>query len=104
MSVSLFGLFSAPLTIWAQTLRMRIIPPGLRGRTFALLRMLMQSGNPIGGALAGLALPLLGLSATISVGPCGAPAVPAWLARAYALRTDSGCGETAGETVQASIS
>jgi len=35
---ALFGLgvFSAPLTIWAQTLRMKIIPAALRGRTFAL--------------------------------------------------------------------
>ncbi len=49
VSLTLFGLFSAPLTIWAQTLRMQIIPESLRGRTFALLRTLMQSANPIGG-------------------------------------------------------
>jgi MFS family permease len=62
-----FGLFSAPLTIWAQTLRMQIIPADLRGRTFALLRMLMQSGNPIGGALGGWLLPLLGIPFMIGV-------------------------------------
>jgi MFS family permease len=66
VSLALFGLFSAPLTIWAQTLRMQIIPESLRGRTFALLRMLMQSGNPIGGALAGGFLPALGMAATIA--------------------------------------
>jgi MFS family permease len=65
--LALFGAFSAPLTIWAQTLRMRIIPERLRGRTFALLRMLMQSGNPIGGGLAGVLLPALGLTAVIAV-------------------------------------
>jgi hypothetical protein len=63
--LGLFGAFSAPLTIWAQTLRMRIIPERLRGRTFALLRMLMQSGNPIGGAIAGILLPAVGIPAMI---------------------------------------
>ena len=57
----LLGLFSAPLTIWAQTLRMALIPESLRGRTFALLRTMMQSATPAGGALAGLLLPLLGI-------------------------------------------
>jgi hypothetical protein len=66
-SLALFGLFSAPLTIWAQTLRMQIIPEHLRGRSFALLRMLMQSGNPIGGALAGGLLPLVGMMAMIGL-------------------------------------
>lgn len=54
----LCGFFSAPMTAWAQTLRMRVIPPPLRGRSFALLRTLMQSSAPvfsgIGGALFGL--------------------------------------------------
>jgi MFS family permease len=63
----LFGAFSSPLTIWAQTLRMRIIPERLRGRTFALLRMLMQSGNPIGGAIAGILLPVLGVPVLIGL-------------------------------------
>ena len=48
VGLTLLGLFSAPLTIWAQTLRMDIIPAELRGRAFALLRMLMQSANPLG--------------------------------------------------------
>jgi MFS family permease len=59
------GFFSAPLTIWAQTLRMDIIPEPLRGRAFALLRMLMQGAGPLGGMLAGLLLPILGLGVTI---------------------------------------
>lgn len=73
--VLLFGLFSAPLTVWAQTLRMGIIPERLRGRAFALLRTIMQGGNPIGGALGGLLVPVLGipvmiaLSAALAGGP-----------------------------------
>jgi hypothetical protein len=67
VGLALFGAFSSPLTIWAQTLRMQIIPERLRGRSFALLRMLMQSGNPIGGAIAGLLLPALGVGAMIGL-------------------------------------
>lgn len=62
-----WGLANAPLTPWAQTLRMAIIPEEMRGRAFALLRMLMQSGRPIGGALAGFMLPAVGIAATIAL-------------------------------------
>jgi MFS family permease len=51
-----FGLLVSPLTIWAQTIRMRLIPDELRGRVFGLLRTLMQSTPPIGGILAGFLL------------------------------------------------
>lgn len=67
ISLVLFGIFSAPLTVWAQTLRMQIIPETLRGRTFALLRTLMQSANPVGGILAGTLLPILGIPAMIAL-------------------------------------
>lgn len=66
-SLILFGLFHAPLTIWAQTLRMQIIPEALRGRTFALLRTLMQGTIPVGGILAGFLLPILGIPAMIGL-------------------------------------
>jgi MFS family permease len=66
LALFLFGFFSAPLTIWAQTLRMQIIPADFRGRAFALLRTLMQSTPPIGGALAGPLLPLLGIPAMVA--------------------------------------
>lgn len=75
--LTLLGFFSAPLTIWAQTLRMQIIPAQLRGRTFALLRTLMQSAGPLASAGAGellsiLAVPvMIGLSALL----IGAPGV-----------------------------
>jgi MFS family permease len=64
-ALALSGLFSAPLTIWAQTLRMQIIPEPLRGRSFALLRTLMQGSGPLASAAAGLLLPLWGLAAMI---------------------------------------
>lgn len=51
------GLFSAPMTVWAQSLRMQRIPPALHGRAFAALRTLMQATPPLGAALV---TPLLG--------------------------------------------
>jgi MFS family permease len=63
----LLGFFSAPLTIWAQTLRMQIIPVEMRGRTFALLRTLMQGATPLGGALAGFLLPVMGMQMMIGL-------------------------------------
>lgn len=90
----LFGVFSAPLTIWAQTLRMEIIPERLRGRTFALLRMLMQSGNPIGGAIGGAVLPLLGIPIMIVLSALviGAPGLIGYQVKT--LRTAGDKGET----------
>ncbi len=67
IALALNGFFSAPLTIWAQTLRMAIIPERLRGRTFALLRMLMQGTGPVGGATAGFLLPLVGVRMMIGM-------------------------------------
>ncbi len=65
--LTLLGLFSAPLTIWAQTLRMQIIPEQLRGRTFALLRTLMQSSGPLASAGAGVLLSILTLPAMMGL-------------------------------------
>ena len=50
------GVAESSLTPWAQTIRMRLIPPHLRGRVFALLRTSMQSPRPIGSILGGLLL------------------------------------------------
>jgi MFS family permease len=50
------GVAESSLTPWAQTIRMRLIPPELRGRVFAILRTLMQSTRPIGSIVAGLLL------------------------------------------------
>ncbi|HKV29621.1 MAG TPA: MFS transporter [Candidatus Dormibacteraeota bacterium] len=46
------GFFSAPMTVWAQSIRMRRLPPNVRGRAFAALRTLMQATPPIGAAAA----------------------------------------------------
>lgn len=75
IALASLGFLSAPLTAWAQTLRMRIIPPHLRGRTFALLRTFMQAASPTGSGVGGLMfsatglLPLIGLSAILIGGP-----------------------------------
>ncbi len=50
------GLCSSCLTAWAQTIRMRLIPPELRGRVFAVLRTLMRGTPPLGSLLAGFLL------------------------------------------------
>lgn len=55
------GLLASPLTIWAQTIRMRLIPHHLRGRVFALLRTFMQGTPPLGGLAAGWLLAAGGL-------------------------------------------
>jgi len=59
--VIVVGLFSAPLTVWAQSLRMREIPSEQHGRAFALLRTVMQGATPLGGAAAGLLSPGFGI-------------------------------------------
>ncbi|HYN89458.1 MAG TPA: MFS transporter [Ardenticatenaceae bacterium] len=97
LGLALLGAFSAPLTIWALTLRMQIIPERLRGRAFALLRTLMQSGSPIGGALGGLLLPALGIPAMIVLSSLlvGLPGLLG--ARVKALRIAGGQGDGADE-------
>lgn len=45
------GLLSAPMTVWAQSVRMRRIPAELHGRAFATLRTLMQGTPPVGTLL-----------------------------------------------------
>ena len=65
VTLAVIGLLVSPLTIWAQTVRMRLIPAHLRGRVFALLRTLMQSTPPIGGLVAGSVLAGGGIGPTI---------------------------------------
>jgi MFS family permease len=55
------ALLLGPLTVWAQTIRMRLIPPELRGRVFALLRTLMQATPPLGAAVGAFVLGAGGL-------------------------------------------
>ena len=65
-ALALYGAASAPLTIWGQTLRMKIIPSGFHGRCFAIMRTVMQSGGPLGGVSAGFAVPVAGVRAAVA--------------------------------------
>jgi predicted MFS family arabinose efflux permease len=55
-ALAALGVCTAPMTAWAQSLRMRLVPPQAHGRLFALLRTTMQATPPAGAALAALAL------------------------------------------------
>jgi MFS family permease len=78
--------FLGPLTVWAQTIRMRLVPPELRGRVFGLLRTLMQSTPPLGALLAA---PLLSAGGV----PLAALAVGALLAVPAAVALAAGVTE-----------
>lgn len=54
MALVALGMCAAPMTAWAQSLRMRLVPPEAHGRLFALLRTAMQATPPAGAALAAL--------------------------------------------------
>jgi MFS family permease len=97
LGLALFGAASAPLTIWAQTLRMRIIPEAIRGRAFAILRTLMQAGAPLGGLAAGWLLPRVDVRLVIlfSATLAGLPGLLGACVRA--LREASAPVETGGE-------
>jgi Transmembrane secretion effector len=56
LALIMLGFCTAPMTAWAQTLRMRAAPPAMHGRLFALLRTMMQATPPAGAALAGILL------------------------------------------------
>jgi MFS family permease len=87
-ALALAGLFASPLTIWAQTLRMRLIPECMRGRVFGVLRTLMQSTPPIGGAVAGVLLSR-GHLATTALAAAAVMSIPGLIGLVSpALRTD----------------
>ncbi|MEZ4655093.1 MAG: MFS transporter [Candidatus Eisenbacteria bacterium] len=77
-ALALYGLFTGPLTIWAQTLRMRIIPGEMRGRVFALLRTMMQGTLPAGGVLGGWLVVVSSVPAAVAI-TAGALIVPGLL-------------------------
>lgn len=60
LALVISGGFAATVNIWAQTVRMRLIPVELRGRVFSILRTIIRSTLPLSGAIAGLALPRVG--------------------------------------------
>jgi MFS family permease len=83
--------FLGTLTVWAQTIRMRVLPADLRGRVFALLRTSMQATPPAGALIAA---PLLGaggvsLAVVVAAAVIGAPALAA-LASGVLVQADRG--------------
>jgi predicted MFS family arabinose efflux permease len=81
------GLFSAPMTVWAQSLRMELTPPELRGHVFALLRTTMQAAPPAGGAVGGaLVAAGTGIAAVATGLACGIPGGAGLLASAPLCR------------------
>jgi MFS family permease len=70
------GAAGVVMTVWAQSLRMELIPPALRGRAFAVLRTLMQATPPIGAAAVAplLATGNLTLVAVLMTALAGLPA------------------------------
>ena len=56
IALAAMGLCTAPMTAWAQSLRMRLAPRHAHGRLFALLRTTMQATPPAGAAVAALAI------------------------------------------------
>lgn len=88
--LALSAFCTGPLTVWAQTLRMRLIPAHLRGRVFGLLRTSMQAAPPLGGLaasvlLAGPGLRLAVLATALLIGLPGA-----WGLLARSLSTPAG--------------
>jgi len=55
-SLILLGCCTAPMTAWAQTLRMQAVPRQMHGRLFALLRTTMQATPPVGALIAAVTL------------------------------------------------
>ncbi|MEV0346945.1 MFS transporter [Nonomuraea sp. NPDC050680] len=73
----LIGAAGVVMTIWAQSLRMELIPPALRGRAFSVLRTLMQATPPVGAAAVAplLAGGNLTLTAVLMAALAGLPAL-----------------------------
>ncbi len=103
-ALAALGVCSAPMTAWAQTLRMRLVPPEAHGRLFALLRTAMQATPPLGAALAAFtmargtlatiltAAAMMGLPAAVL-----APGLLAFRATAEGRGGESGSAERAEE-------
>lgn len=76
VAYAVVGFFSSPMTVWAQSMRMRRLPPDVRGRAFAALRTVMQATPPIGAAIAAplLATGLFTTAVALMVGLAVLPA------------------------------
>lgn len=81
------SLFLGPLTVWAQTIRMRLVPPEMRGRVFGLLRTVMQATPPL-GALVTAPLLAAGGVPLVALAVAGLLSVPAAVALALRVLGD----------------
>ena len=73
-ALAVMGMCTAPMTAWAQTLRMRAAPAHQHGRLFGVLRTLMQATPPLGAALAAAARPHgAGLTVLLAAAVMGIP-------------------------------
>jgi MFS family permease len=92
------GVASAPMTVWAQSLRMLRLPAEQRGRVFTILRTCMQFTPPLGAALAAplLAHNALGVTAVIMIALAGLPGLGLLLLPAVIPRSSraGGCSAT----------
>jgi MFS family permease len=86
--LALSAFCAGPLTVWAQTLRMRLIPAHLRGRVFGLLRTSMQAAPPLGSLAAAALLtgPGLRLAVLTTALLIGVPGVAGLLLRSLSPR------------------
>lgn len=75
-ALTALGMCAAPMTTWAQSLRMRLVPPEAHGRLFALLRTAMQATPPAGAALAALVIGRgTGVTVAVIAATIGVPAL-----------------------------
>ncbi|GAB3423802.1 MFS transporter [Flindersiella endophytica] len=91
------GVASAPMTVWAQSIRMLRLPAEQRGRIFTILRTCMQFTPPLGAALAAplLARDALGLTAAVMVTLAALPGAGLLLAAVSRRPTRAGgCSAT----------
>lgn len=80
-----FGFFIAPCNIWAQTIRMRLIPEELRGRVFSILRTVIRSTLPLSSSLFGLVMPLIGIMSAVGLAALliASPGIVALITQAF---------------------
>src|SRR5689334_7284930 len=88
LGLTVLGACSAPMTAWAQTLRMRLVTEQAHGRLFALLRTVMQATPPLGAGLAAVTFRLGGAATVWAV--VAAMGLPALLFAPWLLTAPAG--------------
>jgi MFS family permease len=91
------GVASAPMTVWAQSIRMLRLPADQRGRIFTILRTCMQFTPPLGAALAAplLARDALAVTAVLMVGLAALPGLALLVAVIPRPTSAAGCSAAA---------